>query len=78
MEPMNCYHGESSMAVTVDITPLRKGAPLQLYAPDGCSQCLDVKSVVKLAFLTDVSLGSEAVYGFVIRLSPEEQTGKRL
>jgi hypothetical protein len=44
--------------------PLQKGAPIRLYVPNGSSECLNVKSVMKIWFLHDASLGEEATYGF--------------
>ncbi|NEW07801.1 molybdopterin-dependent oxidoreductase [Paenibacillus sp. SYP-B3998] len=43
---------------------LKKGYPIRLYVPDGSSECLNVKGVVKIWFLHDVTLGEEATYGF--------------
>jgi hypothetical protein len=52
--------------------PLHKGAPIRLYVPNGRSDCLNVKSVVKLWFLHDASLGEEAVYGFKNAITTDE------
>ncbi len=47
-----------------DGSPLKKGYPIRLYVPDGSSDCLNVKGVVKLAFVHDPSLTKQAAYGF--------------
>ncbi|OCT11656.1 hypothetical protein A8709_27665 [Paenibacillus pectinilyticus] len=52
--------------------PLKKGYPIRLYVPDGSSECLNVKSIVKIWFLRDASLGEEATYGFKNKVSLEE------
>ncbi|MEW9698277.1 hypothetical protein [Paenibacillus sp. SI8] len=51
---------------------LKKGHPLRLYVPDGSSECLNVKSVVKIWFLHDAALGDEATYGFKNTVSLDE------
>jgi hypothetical protein len=49
--------------------PLVKGFPLRLFVPDGSSACLNVKSVVKLHFIHQEDLDSEASYGFKNKIS---------
>jgi len=45
--------------------PLQKGFPLRLYVPDGSSECLNVKSVVKIRFgYNKNEVSANAVYGF--------------
>ncbi|MDP5275081.1 hypothetical protein [Chengkuizengella axinellae] len=44
--------------------PLKKGFPIRLYVPDGSSDCLNVKSIVKIFFIRDQSLGNESSFGF--------------
>ncbi|MBD0382730.1 molybdopterin-dependent oxidoreductase [Paenibacillus sp. WST5] len=56
---------------------LKKGYPIRLYVPDGSSECLNVKSVVKLWFLHDDKLGEEATYGFKNTVSPDELKFKK-
>ncbi|SDN22461.1 hypothetical protein SAMN04487897_102201 [Paenibacillus sp. yr247] len=51
---------------------LKKGYPIRLYVPDGSSECLNVKSVVKVWFLHDTALGDEATYGFKNRVLLDE------
>jgi hypothetical protein len=51
---------------------LKKGYPIRLYVPDGSSECLNVKSVVKMWFLHDATLGEEATYGFKNTISLDE------
>ncbi|WNQ09986.1 molybdopterin-dependent oxidoreductase [Paenibacillus aurantius] len=52
--------------------PLRRGGPLRLYVPEGSSDCLHVKSVVKLSFLhTQKEAKDKARFGFANRVSPE-------
>lgn len=46
-----------------DGQPLKKGFPIRLYVPDGSSECLNVKSVVKIRFEYGSS-PEEATYGF--------------
>lgn len=51
--------------------PLKKGFPVRLLVPDGHSECLNVKSVVKIEFVkTDP--GQTAAFGFKNTVSPEE------
>ncbi len=57
--------------------PLQKGYPLRLYIPNGSSECLNVKSIVKLEFIHDPSLGDEAAYGFKNQISAEELRMKK-
>ncbi|UUZ80613.1 hypothetical protein LJK88_38115 [Paenibacillus sp. P26] len=52
--------------------PLRKGYPIRLYVPDGSSECLNVKSVVRLSLLYDGEAGMEAAYGYKNTVSPDE------
>lgn len=60
-----------------DGQPLKKGYPIRLYVPDGSSECLNVKSIVKIWFLQDASLGDEATYGFKNKVSMEELKFKK-
>jgi hypothetical protein len=57
--------------------PLQKGYPIRLYVPDGSSECLNVKSVVKIWFLHDAALGDEASYGFKNMISADEMMLKK-
>lgn len=52
--------------------PLKKGDPLRLYVPDGSSECLNVKSVVKIRVLYDEKSALEATYGFKNTITPEQ------
>jgi hypothetical protein len=58
--------------------PLHKGFPLRLYVPDGSSACLNVKSVVKLEFIhqlsldSKVDLDSKATYGFKNKITLDD------
>jgi hypothetical protein len=54
--------------------PLVKAWPLRLYVPDGTSECLNVKCVVSLRFVTDNKLGDKAGYGFLKEISPIQMT----
>ncbi|MCR8634609.1 molybdopterin-dependent oxidoreductase [Paenibacillus radicis (ex Xue et al. 2023)] len=56
--------------------PLKKGFPIRLYVPDGSSECLNVKSVVKIRFTYQVS-SAEATYGFKNQVSIEELKFKK-
>ncbi|MDF2960187.1 MAG: hypothetical protein K0S39_1922 [Paenibacillus sp.] len=51
--------------------PLQKGFPIRLYVPDGSSECLNVKSVVKIRFGYH-GAADEATYGFKNQVSVEE------
>ncbi|OXM84243.1 molybdopterin-dependent oxidoreductase [Paenibacillus rigui] len=54
-----------------DGKPIQKGYPLRLYVPDGSSECLNVKSIVRIRFFYDQS-SSEATYGFKNQISVDE------
>ncbi|MDQ0873734.1 hypothetical protein QFZ77_002393 [Paenibacillus sp. V4I3] len=56
---------------------LKKGYPIRLYVPDGSSECLNVKSVVKIWFLHDQALGEEATFGFKNRVALDELKFKK-
>lgn len=56
---------------------LKKGYPIRLYVPDGSSECLNVKSVVKVWFLHDQALGEEATFGFKNRVAIDELKFKK-
>lgn len=51
--------------------PLKKGFPVRLLVPDGHSECLNVKSVVKIEFV-QTDPGQKAEFGFKNTVSPEE------
>lgn len=52
--------------------PLEKGYPIRLYVPDGTSNCLNVKSIVRVDFIQDEELSVEAVFGFKNKISTDE------
>ncbi|NBI28232.1 molybdopterin-binding protein [Chengkuizengella marina] len=52
--------------------PLKKGNPIRLYVPDGSSDCLNVKSIVKMFFIRDKQLGDESSFGFKNKLDENE------
>jgi hypothetical protein len=52
--------------------PLKKGYPLRLYVPDGSSACLNVKSIVKLQFIHQTDLGTNATYGFINKVTAHD------
>lgn len=56
--------GSAFFQFRVEGKPLTKGFPLRLYVPDGSSACLNVKSVVTIRLVSDLSLGGDATYGF--------------
>ncbi|MGO4269445.1 hypothetical protein AB4Z22_06280 [Paenibacillus sp. TAF58] len=56
---------------------LKKGYPIRLYVPDGSSECLNVKSVIKVWFLHDQTLGEEATFGFKNRVELDELKFKK-
>ncbi|TYP71198.1 hypothetical protein [Paenibacillus methanolicus] len=60
-----------------DGKPLAKGGPIRLYAPNGSSECLNVKSVVVCRFLRLEQEQDEASYGFKNTFSPQEMLKKR-
>ncbi|UJF34698.1 molybdopterin-dependent oxidoreductase [Paenibacillus hexagrammi] len=57
--------------------PLQKGFPIRLYVPNGSSECLNVKSVIKISFLYDQNLGNEATYGYKNAVTVEEMKFKK-
>ncbi len=57
--------------------PLKKGYPIRLYVPDGSSECLNVKSIVKVWFLNDPALGEEATFGFKNKVTLDELKFKK-
>lgn len=52
--------------------PLDKGYPLRLYVPGGSSECLNVKSVIRIRVLYRSGEGASASYGFRNRVTPEQ------
>ncbi|TVY07400.1 molybdopterin-dependent oxidoreductase [Paenibacillus cremeus] len=52
--------------------PLQKGYPIRLYVPDGSSECLNVKSVVRIRFDYGNSEDLTATYGFKNVVSPDQ------
>lgn len=54
-----------------DGQPLKKGFPVRLLVPDGHSECLNVKSVVKIDFVK-TEPEQKASFGFKNTVSPEE------
>ncbi|HEY0827943.1 MAG TPA: molybdopterin-dependent oxidoreductase [Bacilli bacterium] len=52
--------------------PLEKGFPIRLYVPDGSSNCLNVKSIVRFDFIRNDEQGVEAEFGFKNRISTDE------
>jgi hypothetical protein len=63
---------QAALLYEQDGMPLVKGFPLRLFVPDGSSACLNVKSVVKLHFIHEANLDSEASYGFKNKISINE------
>jgi DMSO/TMAO reductase YedYZ molybdopterin-dependent catalytic subunit len=55
-----------------DGSPLKKGYPIRLYVPDGSSECLNVKSVVRIQFLYEGLASEEATYGFKNTVTPDQ------
>lgn len=56
---------------------LKKGYPIRLYVPDGSSECLNVKSIIKVWFINDPALGDEATYGFKNKVTLDELKFKK-
>ncbi|SDC07232.1 hypothetical protein SAMN02799630_02596 [Paenibacillus sp. UNCCL117] len=57
--------------------PLQKSQPIRLYVPNGSSECLNVKSVIRLRIARDPLLGEAATYGFLNRISSEQLLSAR-
>lgn len=55
-----------------DGNPLRKGFPVRVIVPNGSSECLNVKSVVNIEFVSLEKAEQEATYGFKNTVSAEE------
>ncbi|MEC0210767.1 molybdopterin-binding protein [Paenibacillus ehimensis] len=56
-----------------DGSPLTKGYPIRLYVPGGSSECLNVKSVVRMRILYDEEAAvKSSTYGFKNTISPEQ------
>jgi hypothetical protein len=51
--------------------PLEKGFPIRLYVPNGSSECLNVKSVVRIRFGYH-NVAQEASFGFRNQVSMDE------
>jgi len=56
---------------TPEQTPLQKGFPVRLIVPNGSSECLNVKSVVRIEFVAG-DREQEATYGFKNLVAPSE------
>ncbi|WP_052036292.1 molybdopterin-dependent oxidoreductase [Tumebacillus flagellatus] len=55
-----------------DDKQLKKGFPVRLLVPDGSSECLNVKSVVKIEFVAHREPGEQATFGFKNLVKPSE------
>jgi len=55
-----------------DGSPLKKGFPVRVIVPNGSSECLNVKSVVNIEFVSLEKPEQEATYGFKNTVSAEE------
>jgi DMSO/TMAO reductase YedYZ molybdopterin-dependent catalytic subunit len=63
--------GQALLLFQQDGEPLKKGFPVRLLVPDGASDCLNVKSVVRIEFVqADPNQG--ATFGFKNLVSPSE------
>ncbi|MFB9327484.1 hypothetical protein ACFFSY_16260 [Paenibacillus aurantiacus] len=69
--------GNAAFQYAQEGKPLVKGGPIRLYAPNGSSECLNVKSVVVCRFLHLEHDQDEASYGFKNTFSPQEMLKKR-
>ncbi|WP_053377313.1 hypothetical protein [Paenibacillus sp. FJAT-27812] len=57
----------------LDGEPLKKTGPIRLYVPNGCSKCLNVKSIVKLKLAYHKGTEQEeAAFGFKHTFSAED------
>ncbi|MBL0388889.1 molybdopterin-dependent oxidoreductase [Tumebacillus sp. ITR2] len=55
-----------------DEKPLKKGFPVRLIVPNGSSECLNVKSVVKIEFVHHTEPEEKATFGFKNLVAPTE------
>jgi DMSO/TMAO reductase YedYZ molybdopterin-dependent catalytic subunit len=63
--------GDALLLFQQDGKPLKKGFPVRLLVPNGSSECLNVKSVVKIEFVRQADL-QEATFGFKNLVAPTE------
>ncbi|MCX7568495.1 molybdopterin-dependent oxidoreductase [Tumebacillus sp. DT12] len=64
--------GQALLLFQQDGEPLKKGFPVRLLVPDGSSDCLNVKSVVRIEFVKHTAPEQEATFGFKNMVSPAE------
>lgn len=56
--------GDALLLFQQDGHPLQKGFPVRLIVPNGASECLNVKSVVKIEFVQHMQPEQSATFGF--------------
>jgi len=64
--------GEALLLFQQDGLPLKKGFPVRLLVPNGSSECLNVKSVVKIEFVEHERPEETATFGFKNLVKPSE------
>ena len=64
--------GDALLLFQQDGLPLKKGFPVRLLVPNGSSECLNVKAVVKIECVQGDSANEEATYGFKNLVKPSE------
>ncbi len=55
---------QAALQYAIQGEKLSKGYPIRLYVPNGSSECLNVKSIIRVELLYDLELGKESTYGF--------------
>jgi len=63
---------QAAMQFAINGEKLSKGYPIRLYVPNGSSDCLNVKGVVRVELLYDSKLGNDATYGFKNEIKLED------
>ncbi|MCQ6558587.1 hypothetical protein [Paenibacillus mendelii] len=63
---------DAAIQFSIGGKPLVKGGPVRLYAPNGSSACLNVKSIVKFLFVMDIDHRDYVAYGFKNTVSTQE------
>lgn len=64
--------GDALLLFQQDDQPLKKGFPVRLLVPDGSSECLNVKSVVKIECVQGDRQDEQATFGFKNLVKPSE------
>ena len=64
--------GDALLLFQQDEQPLKKGFPVRLLVPNGSSECLNVKSVVKIECAEGDRGDEQATFGFKNLVKPSE------